>query len=132
MSINHTFKAHSLRAMPSHNGQQNVVTLVGWSFRFTKGEFESFAAGESTLDTSDLTDFTPLEQITLAQLEQWVVAAQGGEPFMVRMRAYHEGMMDRMAALEASQPVSLPIIEPAPAPSNPAGLHDMTIEPVNV
>jgi hypothetical protein len=132
MSINHTFKAHSLRAVPSHNGQQNVVVMVGWSFRFTKGDFESFAGGESVLDATDLTEFTPLEQITLGQLEQWVVAAQGGDQFMAELIAYHEGMMDRMAALEASQAVSLPILEPAAAPSAQGGLHDMTIEPVNV
>jgi hypothetical protein len=118
--------------MPIHNGQQNVVVLVGWTLRFTKGEFESIAGGESVMDTSNLAEFTPLEQITLAQLEQWVVAAQGGEQFMNEMRAYHEGMMDRMAALESSQPVSLPILEPAPASGASAGPHDMTIEPVNV
>lgn len=126
MTINHTFKAHSLRAVPDYNGQQNVVVLVGWSIRFTKGEFESFAGGETLLDTSNLAEFTPLEQITLAQLEQWVVAAQGGEQFMNGLRAFHEGVMDRMAALDASQSVSLPILEPV------AGPNDMTIEPVNV
>jgi hypothetical protein len=132
MSINHTFKAHSLRAVPSHNGQQNVVVMVGWSIRFTKGDFESFAGGESVLDASNLAEFTPLEQITLSQLEQWVIASHGGEQFMNELRYHHELTMDRMAALEASQEVTLSILEPAAAPSVQGGPHDMTIEPVNV
>lgn len=130
MSINQTFKAHSLRALPSHNGQQNVVVLVGWSILFTKGGFESVACGETALDTSNITDFTPIEQVTLAQLEQWVVAAQGGEQFMNDLRFHHGLLLDRMAAVDASQEVSLPILEPMPAPQ--FGPHDMIIEPVNV
>lgn len=130
MTVSHTFKAHSLRAVPDYNGQQNVIVLVSWSIQFTKGGYQSTGGGETILDTGNLVEFTPLDQVTLAQLEQWVIAAQGGEQFMNELRYHHELMLDRMAAVDASQPVTLPILEPMPAPQ--FGPADMTIEPVSV
>lgn len=130
MSISHTFKAHNLRALPDHEGHQNVVVLVGWSIVFSKGGFESVAGGETVLEVGNITGFTPIEQVTLEQLERWVIAAQGGEQFMQNLSFHHGLMLDRMIALEASQEVSLPFLDPVQAPQ--FGPNDITIEPVNV
>lgn len=65
--------------MPEHtdelgNTRQNVIKRIWWLCE-AQGEMEATEIkGHTNLDISDLSDYTPIETMTTAQLESWALA----------------------------------------------------------
>lgn len=87
-------KLHEVQVYENKEGYANVVGLVRWAVEFQRGGFVSRAGIETLLDTSDLSGFTPIEQVTREQALAWALAAQGGEAFIEHLRPYHEADLD--------------------------------------
>lgn len=72
MSITYKFIKRNIQITQDIEGYSNVICKIFWSFEFTNGEASSEGSGVTLLDTSDLTSFTDIEDVTDAQLEAWV------------------------------------------------------------
>jgi len=68
---------------PEYDGQQNVIrSMSWWAHCETTIDGKTGMAdknGKVALDTSDLTTFTPYDQVTEAQALQWLYDALGPE-----------------------------------------------------
>lgn len=95
--MNHTFKITGVHAIPAHLGRENVVAKVNWEIVFSQDGQESLAAGETFIDTNVGEEFTPLEQVTAQQIQDWVLAKEGGDAFITMLEGIHGPMLANKA-----------------------------------
>tara|TARA_R100000664_G_C2755932_1_gene143716 strand:- start:1918 stop:2235 length:318 start_codon:yes stop_codon:yes gene_type:complete len=70
-----------------HNGYEQVIYNVHWRVNKEDGEFTASSYGTQTLNTEDIQDFVPFDDVTSEMVEGWVKDAMGE---------------DRVAAIEES------------------------------
>lgn len=102
--MNITRKVIQIDTHPEKEGHQHVVSGVRWLMAATRSGFESVAVVYSVLPIDDLSQFTPIEQITKEQLLEWAIASQGGQEWVDSMMAHH----DRCLALDEARAGTVP------------------------
>jgi hypothetical protein len=90
-----SLKLHQVQVFKDKDGHQDVVGLVRWAVQFERNALVSVAGVETLLDTSNIQDFTPVEQLTKEQVLAWAYSAQGGDAFVEVIRQYHENDLDQ-------------------------------------
>jgi hypothetical protein len=64
---------------PKEEGHDNVIYNVHWRVNKEDGEFTASSYGTQSLDTSDLSNFKPFDELTSSMVKGWVINAMGEE-----------------------------------------------------
>ncbi len=62
-----------------HNGHEQVIYNVHWRVTKKDGEYSEGMYGVQSLNTDDIQDFVPFEDVTSEIVEGWVKLAMGEE-----------------------------------------------------
>ena len=62
-----------------HNGHQQVIYNVHWQVTKEDGEYLASTYGTQSLNTEDIQDFIPFDEVTSEMVESWVKDAMGEE-----------------------------------------------------
>jgi len=84
MAINYTWNCNTVDVYPSENGEDNVIYNIHWKITGTESDaggspHVSSVYGTQEVDTSDLSNFVPFDQVTNAMATTWVQEAMGTE-----------------------------------------------------
>ena len=64
-----------------HNGHEQVIYNVHWRVEKEDGEYSASSYGTQPLNTEDIQDFTPFDEVTSEIVKGWVKDAMGEEKF---------------------------------------------------
>ena len=64
-----------------HNGHEQVIYNVHWRVEKEDGEYSASSYGTQPLNTEDIQDFTPFDEVTSEIVKGWVRDAMGEEKF---------------------------------------------------
>jgi hypothetical protein len=90
-----SFKLHQVQVFENKNGYPNVIGLVRWAIHFERESLVSVAGVETMLETNNIQNFTPIEQLTREQVLDMAYTAQGGAGFLATIQPYHEEDLDQ-------------------------------------
>jgi len=62
-----------------HNGHEQVIYNVHWRVEKEDGEFSAYTYGTQSLNTEDIQDFKPFDEVTSEMVEGWVKDVMGEE-----------------------------------------------------
>ena len=62
-----------------HNGHEQVIHNVHWQVRKEDEEYSASTYGVQSLNTEDIQDFIPFDEVTPEMVESWVKDAMGEE-----------------------------------------------------
>jgi hypothetical protein len=121
--MNHTFKIIGLHTLPAHGGHSDVLAKVNWEMVFTQDGHDSVSAGETMLDVDSISSFTPFAEVTEQQVEDWVIAKEGGAAFISMLEGIHGPIFARKA-LDAKTVIATPSFKLA----QPSAVRSMTYD----
>lgn len=107
--MNIQYKIVQVDTHPEKQGHQNVVSGVQWLMVASRNGFESVAVVYSILPIDDLSQFTPVENLTKEQLLAWALAAEGGQDWVDRMMAHHDVCLASDEARAGTAPYTGPL-----------------------
>ena len=64
---------------PKEEGHDDVIYNVHWSVSKEDGEYSASSYGTQSIDTSDLSNFKPFDEVTSDMVKGWVTEAMGEE-----------------------------------------------------
>ena len=70
--ISYTFQKNRILTDPSIEGHENVISKVYWTITFFDGTSTSIAKGITDLNTADIENFIPIEEVNDSILARWV------------------------------------------------------------
>jgi hypothetical protein len=111
MAITHTFFIDKVYAIPQVDGKTDVISVVQWHFVFDINGTPSTAAGVSVLDTTNIADFTSITDVNKDMVEQWVIAAEGGQGWFDQLVRSHTTIVKMQEALSKSVPITVPALQ---------------------
>lgn len=79
MAITYTWSVQEVNAFPEKDGKQNVVFNVHWIVNGLDGEHTASAYGSTSIDVNPSGPFTAYENLTEAQVIDWVKTSMGAE-----------------------------------------------------
>jgi len=86
MAINYTWDCNTVDVYPSDDDHTDVIYVVHWRLNAEDTEsdeeedvYEATVYGTQSIDTSDLSNFIPFEDVTNAIATGWVENAMGEE-----------------------------------------------------
>ena len=97
------YKLVRIGVQPQMQGQANVVAHAQWLLVASRNGFSSTSFVDTLLTLGNLSNFTPIEQLTKQQILDWCVAAEGGQAFIDSLAAHHEVILaaeERRAGVE--------------------------------
>ena len=62
-----------------HNGHEQVIYNVHWRVTKEDGDYFASTYGAQSLNTEDIQDFIPFDEVTSEMVESWVKDAMGEE-----------------------------------------------------
>jgi len=62
-----------------HNGNEEVIWNVHWRVAKEDGDYSASSYGTQSLNTEDIQDFVPFDDVTSEMVEGWVKDAMGEE-----------------------------------------------------
>ena len=62
-----------------HNGNERVIYNVHWRVTKEDGDYSASTYGTQSLDTENIQDFIPFDEVTSEMVENWVKDAMGEE-----------------------------------------------------
>ncbi len=62
-----------------HNGHEQVIYNVHWRVTKEDGDYFASTYGTQSLNTEDIQDFIPFDEVTSEMVESWVKDAMGEE-----------------------------------------------------
>ena len=62
-----------------HNGHEQVIYNVHWRVTKEDGDYFASTYGSQSLNTEDIQDFIPFNEVTSEMVESWVKGAMGEE-----------------------------------------------------
>ncbi len=84
--ITYDWNCKTVDTYPTHSGETDVVYNVHWRVTAVSDQvdseenpYQTSAIGTQVLNTEDITDFIPFDQLTNDQVVQWVKDAMGEE-----------------------------------------------------
>lgn len=95
VNLEYTFKKIKIFTDSSITSENDVISKVYWQITFTDGISNSIAMGSNFLDTSNLENFIPIDQITDDVLEEWIINANGGSSFIISLELIHGPIIER-------------------------------------
>lgn len=108
--MNLEFFISRVRTIPAEGENANVVSVIDWFIELSNDIGKSIAGGKTVLDTSNITDFVPLSDVTKQMLVNWFVAAEGGRDFLDMLMVEHQAIISRNAAIASTSEVDLPFL----------------------
>ena len=93
--ISYTFQKNRILTDPSIEGHENVISKVYWTITFFDGTSTSIAKGITDLNTADIENFIPIEEVNDSILARWVIDSEGGEEFIATLKGIHVPMLKR-------------------------------------
>ncbi len=112
--ITYDWNCKTVDAYVEQSGNDDVVYNVHWRVTGTKedgGEqYSSTSIGTQTLDTSEITDFIPFDQVTNEQVVAWTQAAMGAE----QVAAIEANIADAIELEINPVSITLTVGEPVP------------------
>lgn len=129
-----TWAVTAMTADPQQAGETDVVFSVAWCCNATDGTFTNAVPGSIGVTWQAGTPFTPYDQLTEAQVLQWVFDGLGAEKLTVEGYAV-KGVEDQANPPTVSPPLpwAPPPAPPEPvitAPPAPAPVAPVVEEPV--
>ena len=113
-----TWNCKTVDVYPTDQNYTDVVYNVHWIVTGTSSEldpsgnaYSATSIGTQVLDTSDITDFTPIEDLTNAEVVSWTQAAMGAE----QVTAIETGLVSQVALLITPTSITMQI-GPEPTP----------------
>ena len=79
MAIGYTWDVSTVDTYPTHDSHADVVYNVHWSVSKEDGDYSARSYGTQSLDTSDLSNFKPFDEVTSEMVKGWVIDAMGEE-----------------------------------------------------
>lgn len=95
-----------------HEGCRNAVARVEWVCVLKRGGAKVMAAGRTDLGAPDPSAFTSIGSLDAQQVLDWVVEKEGGQEWVNRLIAAHEGAMSQAEADLTLEPWHIPLINP--------------------
>lgn len=92
--ITHDIYINLVEVVPSLHDFNNVASKVHWEIIFTDGTYVSRGGGFTILDTSNLVDFTPADQLTESQVAEWVRTDLTLRGFEQELINYHSAAIE--------------------------------------
>jgi len=113
-----TWAVAAMTAYPQQAGETDVVFSVAWCCTATDGTFTTAVPGSIGVTWQAGTPFTPYDQLTEAQVLQWVFDGLGAEKLIVEGYAV-KGVEDQANPPTVSPPLpwAPPPVPPAPEPT---------------
>ena len=103
-----TWNCKTVDVYPTDQNYTDVVYNVHWIVTGTSSEldpsgnaYSATSIGTQVLDTSDITDFTPIEDLTNAEVVSWTQAAMGAE----QVTAIETGLVSQIAFISQPQQI---------------------------
>ena len=87
--MNLEYKLTRIGVHPQVGDKANVVAHAQWLLVATRNGFTSTSFVDTLLPLGDLSNFTPVDQLTKQQNLDWCIAAEGGEVFIDSLVAHH-------------------------------------------
>lgn len=113
-----TWNCKTVDVYPTDQNYTDVVYNVHWIVTGTSSEldpsgnaYSATSIGTQVLDTSDITDFTPIEDLTNAEVVAWTQAAMGAE----QVTRIETGLVSQVALLITPTSITMQI-GPEPTP----------------
>jgi len=114
MATTITWNCKTVDVYPTDQDYTDVVYNVHWIVTGTSSEVDSkgnayiaTSIGTQVLDTSNITNFIPIEDLTNAEVEAWTQAAMGAE----RVTALEAGVVAAIALLITPTSITMQIGE---------------------
>jgi len=79
MAIGYTWDVSTVDTYPTLDGNADVVYNVHWRLNATDDEYTASAYGTQSINTSDLSNFKPFDEVTSDMVKGWVIDAMGEE-----------------------------------------------------
>lgn len=118
MATTIAWNCRTVDVYPTDQDYTDVVYNVHWIVTGTSSEldpsgnaYSASSIGTQTLNTSDITDFTPIEDLTNAEVVAWTQAAMGAE----QVTAIETGLDNQIALLITPTSITMQI-GPEPVP----------------
>ena len=118
MATTITWNCKTVDVYPTDGSLTDVVYNVHWIVTGTSSEldpsgkaYSATSIGTQVLDTSDITDFTPIEDLTNAEVVSWTQAAMGAE----QVTRIETGLVSQVALLITPTSITMQI-GPEPTP----------------
>jgi len=115
--VTYNWNCRTVDAYVEQNAEADVVYNVHWIVTGTSDElnpqdnpYSATSIGTQTLDTSEITNFIPFDQVTNAEVVAWTQDAMGSE----QVTAIETGIANQIALLIAPVSVTLTVGEPVP------------------
>lgn len=90
MTINHQFNLTGLLVKPNAQESDSILAKAEWECVFWRGDFSVRGAGASYLTRESKPAGVELAEITPDQAVEWMIASEGGQPFVDRLIKGHE------------------------------------------
>jgi len=87
--MNISYKLYEVGVLPTLKNLQNVVARVRWGIEYEEDGITSCAAGESLLDTDNIENFVPINELSREQVLDWAFQVHGGQKFLNQLLTYH-------------------------------------------
>ncbi len=104
MANTYTWVISQLECYPEHEGKSDVVFTVHWRRQATDGTHTADIYGSQSVTLAPEAPFTPYANLTLAEVEGWLVTAMGEERVAAQKAALDKQIEDQ---------ISPPILRPA-------------------
>src|SRR6056300_579539 len=108
--IDYTTELTGVEAFPELDGKSNVIKVVRWAIKFfdtAHPDAFSVAGIETLLDTSDLTDFQPFDQLTKAEVLAWAEGVADLPALVAELQPFHEARLPYVIETHGTVPVEL-------------------------
>lgn len=86
--MNTEYKLFGLGVHPEYAARSDVVAEVRWGIVSSRSGFSAQHFAQTLLPLGELSEFTPIDQLTKQQILDWAVAAEGGAPYLQHILDY--------------------------------------------
>ena len=73
------WNVNTVDVKPNEEGHDDVIYNVHWSVSKEDGDYSASSYGTQSIDTSDLSNFKPFDEVTSDMVKGWVIDAMGEE-----------------------------------------------------
>ena len=115
--VTYNWNCRTVDAYVEQNNEADVVYNVHWIVTGTSDEvdpqdnpYSATSIGTQTIDTGDITDFIPFDQVTNEEVVAWTQTAMGED----QVTSIEAGIANQIALLIAPVSVTLTVGEPVP------------------
>ena len=115
--VTYNWNCRTVDAYVEQNAEADVVYNVHWIVTGTSDElnpqdnpYSATSIGTQTLDTSEITNFIPFDQVTNAEVVAWTQDAMGAE----QVTAIETGIASQIESMIHPTTVTLTVGEPVP------------------